>query len=196
MTSIHNCLLDQSNDRLVNGRTVGVRIGAAGYQCLWSERTMPVDTIVIHYISAVERLPGNPFDFDAIIQIFCDYAVSSHYCITREGELFRLVNESDKAWHCGKSIMPWPDMREGVNDFSIGIELVATEDSGYTDTQYAALIALCNDIEKRYLRYFNILGHEHVAGERAVRMGVRDDRKSDPGPLFRWSDVYSNLALK
>ena len=196
MTTIHNCLLDQSNDRLVDGRTVGERISTAGYRCLWSERTKPVDTIVIHYISAVERIPDTPFDFDAILQIFCDYAVSSHYCITRQGAAFRLVNETDKAWHCGKSIMPWPDMREGVNDFSIGIELVATENSGFTDAQYATVIALCSDIEKRYSRCFNILGHEHVAGERAVRMGLRDDKKSDPGPLFKWGDLYTNLALK
>jgi AmpD protein len=82
--------------------------------------------------------------------------------------------------------MPLPDLRTGVNDFSIGIELVATALSGFTDAQYASLGQLCNQLQRTQAHPFAFWGHEDVAGEKALAMGLRADIKLDPGPLFDW----------
>jgi N-acetyl-anhydromuramyl-L-alanine amidase AmpD len=89
--------------------------------------------------------------------------------------------------------MPEPDSRQGINDFSIGIELLATNTSGFTGKQYRALAALCNEIEKSNNRKMTYIGHEHIAGEQAVGMGLRDDCKIDPGSLFDWDWFYKEL---
>lgn len=165
--------------------TVGERLGRTGADRLWEERGSEIDTVVIHYISAVGLTPRTPYHLPTMLRIFCDYGVSSHYLIERRGRVWRLVPEEGKAWHCGGSIMPPPDDRAGVNDFAIGIELVATHHSGFTKRQYAALAALCRGIECRRgsMKY---VGHEDVAGRRAVELGLRREPKCDPGPLFDW----------
>ncbi len=191
---IHNLLLDYQNDSKCCGATVGTLISSTGKNCLWEDRkSNVVDVVVIHYISAVQIAPRLSFNRDMILKIFCDYGVSSHYLISRRGKVMRLVPEENKAWHCGGSVMPEPDRRTGVNDFSIGIELMATEESGFTRLQYDSLCKLCLEIEKRHGKMFTYLGHQHVAGQEAVRMGLRKEPKIDPGPKFDWFLFNSTL---
>ena len=187
---IYDCILDDRNDFIAGGATVGAMVALSGKKCLWEARAFGlIDTVVIHYISAVNVMPTNPYDFGQILKIFCDYGVSSHYLISRRGKVYRLVPEEAKAWHCGPSIMPEPDNRTGVNEFSIGIELMATENSGFTKLQYDALSRLCVDIERRYGADMSYVGHDQIAGERAVAMGLRSAAKVDPGKLFDWGNV-------
>jgi N-acetylmuramoyl-L-alanine amidase len=172
--------------------TIGEMIRRSGKTCLWEDRIgKTIDTVIIHYISASASIPHDPFNLAQILAIFPQYGVSSHYLITRDGTVLRLVPELKKAWHCGGSIMPPPDSRTGVNDFSIGIELAATESSGYTDIQYRNCALLSCEIEKRY-GYATFTGHENIAGPGAVAMGLRTDVKTDPGALFRW-DTFNEL---
>jgi AmpD protein len=124
------------------------------------------------------------------LELFVRFGVSSHYLVDRDGVVRQLVPERKKAWHCGGSIMPAPDSRQGVNDFSIGIELVATEDSGYTDAQYESCALLCRDIEGRHGRV-HYVGHQDIAGEKAVALGLRADVRRDPGPLFDWGRFHA-----
>jgi len=185
------CLLDVDNKLKIHNSTVSEGIARQNKKCLWEERESGiVDTVVIHYISALEINRDDPYRLESVLGIFIQYGVSSHYLIGREGDTYQLVPEEKKAWHCGGSIMPEPDLREGVNEFSLGIELMATEDSGFTDAQYNALAALCFEIENRHeiKRY---VGHEDIAGEYAVKMGLRTDRKTDPGKLFDWERFYT-----
>ncbi|NLL13399.1 MAG: hypothetical protein GX267_08345 [Fibrobacter sp.] len=184
---IKTLLLDIDNRFLFCNRTIGERIRESGKQRLWQDRSGgQIDVIVIHYISAIQVQPQYPFDLGAILGIFCDFGVSSHYLIDRRGTTTQLVPEQKKAWHCGGSIMPEPDNRIGVNDFSIGIELMATEKSGFTMLQYKSLCNLCDSIEMRYGRTFSYVGHDQIAGERAVALGLRKEIKQDPGNLFDW----------
>jgi N-acetyl-anhydromuramyl-L-alanine amidase AmpD len=190
-------LLDLTNTSVIEGESVADRIRSAGREHLWSEREGAViDTVVIHYASARGVDPGRPFDVRLLVKIFCDLGVSSHYVIARGGEVYLLVPEEMKAWHCGGSIMPAPDNRRGVNDFSIGIELMATDVSGFTKKQYASLTRLCRNMEKRRQKAFAYVGHEHIAGPRAVRLGLRKDRKVDPGDAFDWSAFRNSLRKK
>jgi len=173
--------------------TIGARVAATGAECLWSERPSAViDVVVIHAMSAVGRFPDDPYRIENIVSIFCEYGVSSHYVVSRRGGIFRFVPEIFKAWHCGGSIMPEPDCRRNVNDFSIGIELLATAESGFTSSQYQAVARLCAHMERQAGKQLTYVGHEHVAGARAVELGLRQEPKTDPGPLFDWH-IFRNL---
>src|SRR5438045_538732 len=79
-----------------------------------------VDTVVLH-ATVLNTL-------DEVIRHFADPAskVSAHYTIDRDGTIVRHVPEDKRAWHAGQSKMK--DGRRGVNDFSIGIELVNLND--------------------------------------------------------------------
>ncbi len=183
-------LLDINNDSEIEGKSVAERIGCTGKEHLWNEREAgAIDTVVIHYAGAAGIDPKRPFDMKLVIKIFCDMGVSSHYIIDRGGAVFLLVPEEKKAWHCGGSVMPAPDNRRGVNEFSIGIELIATHWSGFTKKQYASLRRLCRDLVRRYGKRLTAVGHQDIAGERAMRLGLRKDIKVDPGEKFNWAEL-------
>ncbi|MFW6253802.1 MAG: N-acetylmuramoyl-L-alanine amidase [Chitinivibrionales bacterium] len=187
MVSPKKCYLDTENKFIIGEQTLGALVGRQGKKHLWESRSGDaIDTIVIHHISAVVDHPDDPFNLAYVLLLFCRFGGSSHYLIDRQGEIYELVPEREKAWHCGPSIMPAPDSRRGVNDFSIGIELMGTMQLPYTDRQYHSLAALCRHIETRRgaMRY---VGHETVAGQRAVSLGFRKIAKTDPGPLFDWN---------
>jgi len=195
---IKKCLLDAGNDYPVGASAIGAMIASSGKKYLWDERSGggvdAVDTVVVHYMSAVDVVPDDPYNLGQLLKIFCDYGVSSHYLIDRDGEIYNLVPEEMKAWHAGPSIMPEPDNRTGVNEFSIGIELSATERSGFTEAQYGALRWLCAGIEERRRKKMVYVGHDMIAGERAVALGLRKDPKIDPGPLFDWSKIQGDVV--
>lgn len=107
--------------------------------------------------------------------------VSAHYYVRRDGKLYQLVQESQRAWHAGKSIYQG---KTGVNAFSIGIELENNGKEPFSNEQYDALGWLCADIAKRRgfdLRHF--LGHADVAGK---HLNIRPDPKTDPWGAFSW----------
>lgn len=139
-----------------------------------------VDTVVIH--SSYNSLGGDEFAIGKIIDIYKSYGVSAHYLVGRDGTIYRLVRERDVAYHAGVSKMPPSSSggkagRTDVNTFSIGIEMVGTEESGYTDKQYVTLNALLEDIEGRH-KIKNIVGHDEIA----------PGRKTDPWQ-FDWSQI-------
>jgi len=108
------------------------------------------------------------FSVDGIKVMFEFYGVSAHYVIDREGEIFELVKPELLAFHAGKSKLP-SDGRESVNGFSIGIELLADESSGYTAPQMAALIALSKKLKTQFpIKTF--VRHSDIA----------PDKKTDP----------------
>jgi AmpD protein len=94
------------------------------------------------------------------------------------------VDDIEKAWHAGKSRMPFADDRRvNVNRFSIGIELIGAPNDAFTLSQYGALGALIGALTQRH-RIRNLVGHEHIA----------PGRKQDPGPALRWD--YLTTILK
>ena len=143
-----------------------------------------VDTIVIHSMYAIAT--SDPLSPQACFAVLDQNRVAPHYSIARDGAVFQNVAEAARAWHAGVSRMPFTDdTRENVNHFSIGIELIATEDSGYTEAQYTACVQLCAGICSRHpIR--NIVGHEHIAPQ----------RKTDPGEKFDWEIFRSVLRVR
>lgn len=132
-----------------------------------------IDTIVLH--SSYNALGGDVYSVDRTIEEYEQYGVGAHYLIDRSGTVLRLVEEANIAYHAGSSKMT--DGRKNVNDFSIGIEMIATEDSGYTDKQYSAVNALIADIESRY-KIKSVVGHSDIA----------PGRKTDPWK-FDWKKL-------
>jgi N-acetylmuramoyl-L-alanine amidase len=110
----------------------------------------------------------------------CDPAaqVSAHYLVDENGIIWRLVPETRRAFHAGRSC--WENESD-LNAVSLGIEIVNPgHEWGYRPfpaEQMSALEALCRDILGRNLiPPHRIVGHSDIA----------PDRKSDPGELFDW----------
>ena len=101
----------------------------------FDERKLPVSMIVVHYTETKTC--------EQALRILCDPAaekrVSSHWVVDRDGTVYRLVDESKRAWHAGRSF--W-DGIEDCNSASIGIELVNDGTEAYPEPQIAALVAL------------------------------------------------------
>ena len=101
--------------------------------------------------------------------------VSSHYLIARDGEIFQLVAEAERAWHAGES---WWGGQTDMNSASIGIELDNNGKEPFAAAQIDALLTLLRDIQQRHnVPRANFLGHADVA----------PGRKTDPSALFPWS---------
>lgn len=123
-----------------------------------------VDTVVVHTAYCIE---GEAYDPKNLYNVFKKYSVSPHYMIDRNGTIYKMADENDLAHHAGKSRMK--DGREGVNAFSIGIELINSKIDYPTKEQYLSLAKLILDIKSRHdIRY--IVGHSDIAPQ----------RKSDP----------------
>jgi len=140
-----------------------------------SSKNRTIDTIIIH--SSYNALGGNKYDLDKLIAEYKEYGVSPHYLVDRDGKIYQLVKNSNIAYHAGESKMP--DGRSNVNNFSIGIELMNTEDEKFTDEQYDSAKYLISYIKEDYkIKY--VLGHNQIAS----------GRKSDPWN-FSWSKIES-----
>ena len=161
--------------------------------CYISSEMKSVDCIVFHFFSGKYQFPDAPFDTEKCLQLFKDlnrpypqrewfkmkdvqkrmYA-SAHIMIARDGTVHDLVPLPHRALHAGKS--EWKG-KSNCNNWMVGIEMVATSSSGYTDEQYKALIELTEELITKYnITWDNITGHENIA----------PGRKKDPGKNFDW----------
>lgn len=133
--------------------------------------------LVIHYTVA---------NFPLSLKILTEGDVSAHYLLSDESppRIYRLVDESRRAWHSGPSA--WRGHRM-LNASSIGIEIVhpgfrtlpdgTREYLPFPQAQIDALIPLVKDIVQRHgIRPERILGHSDVLPQ----------FKEDPGPTFPW----------
>lgn len=132
-----------------------------------------IDMLILHYT-------GMKTAQEALDRL-CDPAakVSAHYLVDEGGCIWRLVDETNRAWHAGAS--SWQG-RSDINSASIGIELVNPgHEFGYRpfpEAQMAALETLARGILARHpIPPSNVLGHSDVA----------PGRKQDPGELFDWA---------
>ncbi|MFN8911141.1 MAG: N-acetylmuramoyl-L-alanine amidase, partial [Alphaproteobacteria bacterium] len=122
------------------------------------KKSAVIDTIVIHHTATN--------DLETALKILTQnqYQVSSHYVIDKDGSVYYLVHENKKAWHAG--ISSWRG-REGMNDYSIGIELVNNGFQAFPEKQMDALIELCLGIMDRHnIDQRNVIGHFDVAPKR------------------------------
>jgi N-acetylmuramoyl-L-alanine amidase CwlA len=102
-----------------------------------------IDAIVLHYTTSR--------NVDGSISWFKNPAsqVSAHYIVDRDGKIYQLVNDTNKAWHC-----------YGFNTTSIGIEHVAQQGDRLTTAQEKASIQLIQWLCSEYkISKDRIFGH-------------------------------------
>lgn len=170
-----------------------------------------ISAVVLHGISlppgefggdAIERLFTNTLDPDGhpAFAAIASLRVSAHLLIRRDGECVQFVPFDRRAWHAGKSrwlderlprqgkslIQRQRQLREGLNDFTVGIELEGTDEIPYREAQYRALARVLGALMQRYpaISSARITSHAHIAPL----------RKTDPGPTFDWAYLRRCLA--
>jgi N-acetylmuramoyl-L-alanine amidase len=129
-------------------------------------RKHPISAIVIHYTDSLNiEGPLSWFRTKAS-------AVSAHYLVGRDGRVVQMVHDGDIAWHAGRSAMAphaTPPGETNVNAFSLGIELVGTGDSGFTDVQMASLYSLLELLISTYhIHADRVVGHSRIAPGRKL----------------------------
>ena len=135
-------------------------------------RKLSVSMVVLHYT-------GMKTATEALDRLTDPQAkVSAHWVVAEDGQIIRLVDEANRAWHAGKS---WWRGITDVNSASIGIEIVNPgHEFGYRpfpDSQMAAVESLVAAALKTYpIHPANVVGHSDIAPA----------RKDDPGELFDW----------
>ena len=110
--------------------------------------------------------------------------VSSHFLVSKNGNIFNLVDVKFRAWHAGMSY--WKKIKD-INSNSIGIEI---DNSGhlhkfenYKKEQIKSLMKLLKYLIKKFkIHPINIIGHSDIAPY----------RKIDPGEKFPWRILYKN----
>lgn len=126
---------------------------------------------------------------DGAIEWFArpDAKVSSHVVISKTGQVYRCVDDKDRAWHAGFSTLHQvPD----CNDYSLGVELERLPDEigPYPDAQLEAAAQWCAEKCNEYQIPLNrIVGHHDIA----VPLG----RKSDPAN-FEWVDFLLEVSAR
>lgn len=152
-----------------------------------------VECVVIHHISLPPGEFGGPYVEDFFLNKLdpadhpyfagvADLRVSAHFFIDRAGGVTQFVDTANAAWHAGVS--SWKG-REGVNLFSVGIELEGDETTPYEDAQYdrlAEVVVWLMEVHPA-VGIDSLTGHEHIA----------PGRKRDPGPHFNWERLISDV---
>jgi N-acetyl-anhydromuramyl-L-alanine amidase AmpD len=108
---------------------------------------------------------------------------SSHYVVSREGDITQLVARRDIAWHSGNHVM---------NAESIGIEHegVTDDPAGFTDAEYRASARLVAWLVRMYdiqIDRTHIIGHSEVPDPTDPTQGGGIDHHTDPGRYWDWA---------
>lgn len=165
--------------------------------CYSSRDMRSVDGAVLHFISAKNITPNDPFNTDTIIRIFEDYKLSAHYLIKRDGRTLKLVPGMRKAYHAGYSRM---NGRDGCNNFAVGIELEGGTEWPYEDVQIVALAGLLHMLMAEHcFTVEDVWSHSRVRQDwiatypnKAKAKNV--PTKQDPGDHFPWSRLVELLG--
>ena len=128
--------------------------------------------IIIHYTG----MKSEKGALDRLTNIQSE--VSSHYFISKNGNITLLIPELYIAWHAGKSKWKRQNL---LNKNSIGIEITNPGHRfGYKNFTYkqinSTIILIRYLVNKYRISKKNILGHSDIA----------PDRKKDPGEKFPW----------
>ena len=138
--------------------------------------------IVVHYVGAVSTAKNNADYFFSV-----NRQASANYFVD-ENEIYRVVTDSDSAWHVGAN-QYYNDAR---NTNSIGIEMCCYWNNGKLDVSEKVIsntIELVKDLMAKYnIPASNVVRHYDVT------------RKNCPAPLVenptRWNDFKARLRRR
>ena len=145
-----------------------------------SRNNSKIQLIIIHYTALK--------DTSEALSFLCkkEKKVSSHYLISQNGTIYRLVEDKFRAWHAGQSY--WQEKTD-INSISLGIELDYNpygKNNKYSFKMIFSLKKLLLKLQKKYkINKNSILAHSDVA----------PFRKKDPGIKFPWKSLSSANIL-
>jgi len=183
-----------SRFQVENGQLIGARQIPSPNFNQRPEQT-EIQLIVIHNISLppsqfgggyIEKFFQNQLDWSLhpYFQTIKGMQVSTHLLILRTGEVLQFVNFNDRAWHAGRSTYL---SKVECNDYSIGIELEGSDDTDFEEIQYLTLVEVVTTLQYVYPKTkHHLAGHSDIA----------PNRKTDPGPHFRWQYFRKHLAQR
>ncbi len=140
--------------------------------------------IVIHYVGAVSSAKANADYFYSV-----DRQASAHYFVD-ENDIYQVVREGDRAWHCGTTGKYYhPECR---NSNSIGIEMCCYNNNGIIDISEKVIektIELTKELMAKYnISVENVIRHYDVTHKCCPAPFVND--------TSRWNDFKSRLVPK
>lgn len=162
----------------------------------YGTRSAQISAVIIHDVTIEEGTLLTSFDQVLDFFVNTEQFISAHYFVD-SSKVVRMVNESNRAYHAGKSIL---NGIEDVNQFSIGIELIRYKGEDFTDFQYGWLAWKVAQLMKEYS--FDL---RQVSTHEIIRMDYRTmalkygdpeipNIKSDPHGL-NW-DRFIRLVLQ
>lgn len=139
----------------------------------FDERVLPIRFIILHYTGMKDG------DDPVAWMTSPEAQVSAHYFVDAAGTMVQMVEETDRAWHAGRS--RYRDITD-INSASIGIEIANPgHEWGYRPfpaAQMHNVIRLVATLSVRHrIDRADVIGHSDIA----------PTRKEDPGELFDWS---------
>lgn len=136
--------------------------------------------IVIHYVGAVSSAKNNSDYFKSV-----NRGASANYFVD-EKEIYRVVKDSDSAWHCGSDKY----YCEARNYNSIGIEMCCYMNNGKLDVSEKVVertIELTKELMKKYnIPVSNVVRHYDVTRKVCPEPFVTD--------INRWNDFINRLT--
>ena len=125
-------------------------------------------------------------DLQATINWFLtpESKVSAHFVVDKDGRVVQMVPVEARAWHAGVSTL---DGVAGVNDYSIGIEMVNRNDGldPYPEAQYQAVARIILEAQALYpIPDSRVVSHASIA--------LPPGRKTDPAG-FDWNKLHETL---
>ncbi len=128
-----------------------------------------IDTIIVHYTTA-----GT---FESTKNHFLNHAseVSAHYVIDRNGDIYQMVKDTDKAWHAAQA-----------NRSSIGIEHVAKQGDRLAQAQEKSSVHLIKWLMTEYkIPKENIKAHKQILSNSCPGNIFDDDINDTSVPKFK-----------
>lgn len=116
--------------------------------------------------------------------------VSSHYVVSKNGDVTQMVEEKDEAIHIGSN----------VNVLSVGIEhegFVADPATWFTDSMYQGSAALVKNIAQRWgipLDRCHILGHDEIPDPTNPCTYGGAEHHTDPGSGWDWNKYMGYIG--
>ncbi|HEX6749580.1 MAG TPA: S8 family serine peptidase [Longimicrobium sp.] len=144
-----------------------------------------LDTIVVHHTAGSQAS-------SAINTFLAAHGNSAHYVVDVDGQIVKMVHESDTAFHAGTS--HWGG-RDSVNEFSVGIEIVNAT-GPYPAAQMTAVLDLLQRIRAGFttIAARSVVGHSDIAtcpskGCMSTTPRQLGRKSTDPGVEFDWPQV-------
>lgn len=118
----------------------------------------------------------------------------AHYCVDRNGIVYRIVKRDKVAYHCGRSM--WNGLTN-IDNYSVGIEIIGYHDKPLTEKQYKAVAELVRQLQSLYgVSDFNVMSHSQVAYGSPNRWHRRSHRgRKRCGMSFATPQVRAKFGL-